>query len=378
MNQFHVEVQYVSESIALLNMLAKPAPAITNEMNRLAAKYGVQPDDEAKAVVEFLQTIEDAARAEFASDMETIQFYGVSKGDHPNTYLDILLQCKVSDTSDLSVEKYYEKLDSMTPEEYNLGFYEDVFSFGNQVRDDTQKREASAMEVLDAIFDMDVTDAQKLQLQQIFLHYKEHQARVRPLLERAQKLLKKYEKELEKHGRRVVKYFEEELQGVAFGEYVMREYCKDDLDRFRVDCDIYVHYINCAMMGLLFKAENEEAEFRAIGVVGAVFNSSVDFRSLMGNRSALNEEKALAMLKLLGDKSKFGILSSTVKEPAYGAQLAERLGVTTATVSHHTSALLEQDLISLDKVDTKIYYRANPTQIRALIQYLEEHLLPQE
>ena len=51
------------------------------------------------------------------------------------------------------------------------------------------------------------------------------------------------------------------------------------------------------------------------------------------------------------------------------------LGLTTATISHHTTALLDQNLLSLEKVDTKIYYRTNPVMIRALIQYLQDTLL---
>ena len=95
----------------------------------------------------------------------------------------------------------------------------------------------------------------------------------------------------------------------------------------------------------------------------------------MTQRNTLSEEKVIAMLKLLADKSKFQILSATVDKSAYGAELANMLGLTTATISHHTTALLDQNLLSLDKVDTKIYYRTNPEMIRALIQYLQDKLL---
>ena len=95
----------------------------------------------------------------------------------------------------------------------------------------------------------------------------------------------------------------------------------------------------------------------------------------MDQRAQLSEEKVMAIMKLLADKSKFQILSATVDAPAYGSQLANVLGLTTATISHHTSALLEQNLLTLDKVDTKIYYRANPIMIRAIIQYLQKTLL---
>ncbi|MBQ1720651.1 MAG: winged helix-turn-helix transcriptional regulator, partial [Lachnospiraceae bacterium] len=106
-----------------------------------------------------------------------------------------------------------------------------------------------------------------------------------------------------------------------------------------------------------------------------IFSKNVSFRTLMSQRASITEEKALAMLKLLADKSKFQILSATVDTPAYGSELANMLGLTTATISHHTTALLDQNLLSLEKVDTKIYYRTNPVMIRALIQYLQDTLL---
>ena len=48
MNRFHPEIQYVPESITLLNMIAQPAGFETEYMNRLAARYGITPDEECK------------------------------------------------------------------------------------------------------------------------------------------------------------------------------------------------------------------------------------------------------------------------------------------------------------------------------------------
>ena len=72
MNRFHLEIQYVPESVTLLNIVAQPAPYITNYMNYMASRYGMTPDERANKVVALLQEIEDAARAEFAKDLETV------------------------------------------------------------------------------------------------------------------------------------------------------------------------------------------------------------------------------------------------------------------------------------------------------------------
>ena len=56
-------------------------------------------------------------------------------------------------------------------------------------------------------------------------------------------------------------------------------------------------------------------------------------------------------------------------------QLAEKLGLTTATISHHTSALFDQNLLNIEKVDSKIFFKENKEAIETLIRYLEATLL---
>ena len=93
MKSYHVDIQYVPESVTLLNMVARPAPYITNYMNYLASRYGVVPDERAGRVVDLLQEIEDAARAEFSGDMETVKFYCDAENDFskPDSFANILV-----------------------------------------------------------------------------------------------------------------------------------------------------------------------------------------------------------------------------------------------------------------------------------------------
>ena len=55
--------------------------------------------------------------------------------------------------------------------------------------------------------------------------------------------------------------------------------------------------------------------------------------------------------------------------------IAEHLGLTTATVSHHMSALLEANLISLEQKNGKIYYHINKDTLSQYINFYEEKLL---
>ena len=81
------------------------------------------------------------------------------------------------------------------------------------------------------------------------------------------------------------------------------------------------------------------------------------------------------VLKLLADKSKFEILSYIRDKEAYGSELAQRLGLTTATISHHMSALLNANLAEMKRMDKRIYYTSNQKALEEALEYIKAQLL---
>lgn len=81
------------------------------------------------------------------------------------------------------------------------------------------------------------------------------------------------------------------------------------------------------------------------------------------------------ILKVLSDKSKFAILQQTNNSPKYGAELAEKLGLTGATISRHMNTLFNCGLITAEKDNTKVYYRTNKQQLANFLQMLNDSLL---
>ncbi len=376
MNQFHLEVQYVPESITLLNMIAQPAGFETEYMNRIAARYGITPDEEAKKYVELLQEIEDTARAEFSKDSEDIRFFcGMQElSDNVISFANVMMLAGRGAQWESSVTKYYDELKVLSEAEYARKFYDEVKAFGSRTVDESAEGEISALEIFDLIQQMDFSDAEKLHLQNLYIHHKEYCEKFAALMERSARIIKKFEKKLIAKGKRVVEYFESLLNGTSMASYIMKEFYVDlESGNDFEECDVYISYIKSTSMGFYLKDCSMASKARVN--IGAIFDPSIRIGDLLNNMTTLDEDKVLLMLKLLADKSKFEILSATVDQPAYGAQLASMLGLTTATISHHTSALLDQNLLTLDKVDTKVFYRANPDMIRALISYVKKELL---
>ena len=125
MNRFHLEIQYVPESVTLLNVVAQPAPYMTNYMNHMAARYGMTPDERANKVVALLQEIEDAARVEFAKDLETVKFYCDADSEYGkiDSFANMLvLSGGVCDYHHRTVKEQAEFLEQLTELSFRLNF----------------------------------------------------------------------------------------------------------------------------------------------------------------------------------------------------------------------------------------------------------------
>ena len=64
-------------------------------------------------------------------------------------------------------------------------------------------------------------------------------------------------------------------------------------------------------------------------------------------------------LRVMSDPSKLQILRICSEDRVYGIRLAESLGLTTATVSHHMSQLAEQGLVVTEREANRVYYRTD-------------------
>ncbi len=88
-----------------------------------------------------------------------------------------------------------------------------------------------------------------------------------------------------------------------------------------------------------------------------------------------SKELLLVKLKALADSSKLGILSALKVSPMYNLEIAQQLGVTAATMSHHMNVLLNCGLVGVEKKDGKVYYHLEKDNLQNFIKDLEETLL---
>lgn len=97
------------------------------------------------------------------------------------------------------------------------------------------------------------------------------------------------------------------------------------------------------------------------------------------SRKVLKNEKGfsytkdvlLRKIKALGDSSKMEILLSLKECPKYNLEIAQQLGLSAATMSHHMNVLLNCGLVFFEKRDGRVYYHIETECIKEMISDLE-------
>ena len=93
-------------------------------------------------------------------------------------------------------------------------------------------------------------------------------------------------------------------------------------------------------------------------------------------RAPASLDQICPKLRALGDESKFEILQYIADKKAYGIELANELGLTTATISKHMSALRSYGLINAEKKDNnRVYFSINRTAIVDLLDDIRSCLI---
>jgi len=79
--------------------------------------------------------------------------------------------------------------------------------------------------------------------------------------------------------------------------------------------------------------------------------------------------------RLLADPVRWEIVRLLVAAPRYGQELAERLELSIATVSHHLNGLKKLELVDIIRAEHRLYYHLRVTRLRGLLAGAEHGLL---
>jgi DNA-binding transcriptional ArsR family regulator len=76
---------------------------------------------------------------------------------------------------------------------------------------------------------------------------------------------------------------------------------------------------------------------------------------------------SLQIFKTLADETRLNIISLLAEKTMYGNELAEKLNLSNATISHHVSKLIMNNVIQAHKEDNKLYFQLNKKEFKNTI-----------
>ena len=123
-------------------------------------------------------------------------------------------------------------------------------------------------------------------------------------------------------------------------------------------------YLNFSLLGLLTSYHLGDRNVH-------LFIGSTVKRYVEEEEDKRDIDKHLMTYKVLSDRTRFDIIKMLLEKESYGQEIAQRLGITTATVSYHIEFLFAASLIRLERKSRRIYYSVNTEQIKSSMNFIK-------
>ena len=160
-------------------------------------------------------------------------------------------------------------------------------------------------------------------------------------------------------------YFEK----VSFETFLSENIGMEAGDLSGYTLNVYPSIFDCGAIYISIDSETKAIYMQ----IGVCLQEGVNVKTL-----PLASYQLLEGLKALSDKSKLSILSQIRDKRSYGQALARETGLSTATISHHMSALINCGFIRLERVENRIYYQMDKENLNRFLKKLSLYLLSGE
>mgnify|MGYP004517048595 FL=1 len=374
-------------AVSFLSQLCE-TESFADQLTKAEKDFGVDKDallKEKNIPLNLLMRMTEDFKAEYKNELDQISFY-FGKTQDGKQHEELAWLVLLISTDELltfkSAKDLKDFLTELPTDEYNRRFFNVLQDYDNTALKGTAKSEALAApaQTLDAvaitryILKMDLPDALLYRLEEIYFNREAHIEKLCFIINEAVSFMNKYRDELEP----VINGFYD-YWGRMQGDRSFYQFVTEDI-RFLSGMEEYkggymlVPSLHFAEFSMSIPADSDKR--KAVLSISLMYGDTLSVNAMFGIASPkLSTERAINALKLLSDKSRFEIMRYIHSHNAYGNEIAEHLGLTTATVSHHMSALLEANLISLEQKNGKIYYHINKDTLSQYINFYEEKLL---
>ena len=373
-------------AVSFLSQLCE-TESFADQLTKAEKDFGVDKDallKEKNIPLNLLMRMTEDFKAEYKNELDQISFY-FGKTQDGKQHEELAWLVLLISTDELltfkSAKDLKDSLTELPTDEYNRRFFNVLQDYDNTVLKGAAKNgDLTSPETLDAvaitryILKMDLPDALLYRLEEIYFNREAHIEKLCFIINEAVSFMNKYRDESES----VINGFYD-YWGRMQGDRSFYQFVTDDIS-FLSGMEEYkggymlVPSLHFAEFSMSIPADSDKR--KAVLCISLMYGDTLSVNAMFGTASPkLSTERAINALKLLSDKSRFEIMRYIHSHNAYGNEIAEHLGLTTATVSHHMSALLEANLISLEQKNGKIYYHINKDTLSQYINFYEEKLL---
>ncbi len=144
--------------------------------------------------------------------------------------------------------------------------------------------------------------------------------------------------------------------------------------KLRIDRDLtIVPSVQDFMSAYITMLPDELAGLRREVIEQGSFNYGVlvDFLKGIQSRGG-NAQRLQGMLRALGDKQRFKIMTELIKHPMYTSDIIKLTGLSAATVSHHMSELLGEGFIEMSDEGNRIVNSVSEQGCKSFVEAVED------
>lgn len=372
------ELDYLLEVYQLFSLLANEKTCAETE-KRLLAKCENRAEAISR-VFRLLKKIEKEAQKTFRREKKEIEFYfkdrneGAEDAEEPLADF-ILLISNMVHFMGKSAGEVKAEIEGISEEEYCIRFGEILQRFGYNIYDMKRELDKTPGEVMKRLLKKNLSDETKVLLQDIFWNREEHREKLFALMEKGEVFFRRFEEEISPELTVFYDFWVKKLENQSFFDYVRKEF-QLNIEDNENGYEVWPALIASNMVGFGREIEEDGSCHKCdILCTGLLFAMGVNPLHQGEKSDREMESYAAEVLKVLGDRSKFEILSYISDRRAYGSELAKHMGLTTATISHHMSALYTCGLVELEKENNRVFYRANKQAVEEVLEYCRRVLL---
>ena len=362
--------------------------SFADQLTKAEKDFGVDKDallKEKNIPLNLLMRMTEDFKAKYKNELDQISFY-FGKTQDGKQHEELAWLVLLISTDELltfkSAKDLKDFLTGLPTDEYNRRFFNVLQDYDNTVLKGAAKNgDLTSPETLDAvaitryILKMDLPDALLYRLEEIYFNREAHIEKLCFIINEAVSFINKYRDELESVINGFYDYWGRMQGNRRFYQFVTEDISfLSGMEEEYKGGYMLVPSLHFAEFSMSIPADSDKR--KAVLSISLMYGETLSVNAMFGTASPkLSTERAINALKLLSDKSRFEIMRYIHSHNAYGNEIAEHLGLTTATVSHHMSALLEANLICLEQKNGKIYYHINKDTLSQYINFYEEKLL---